>query len=96
MVKKTIIQLANGQVITAYQKNVSEGQKFITVKEGVISSPDDIVPPIQMMTTFIPYHRIDYMEEHLVDEPTPGERPQPTKPKVKMWRMGTQEVIRED
>ena len=100
MVKKMIITLANGQVINAFQKNVSEGQKFIVIKEGVMfvdGRVDRGGKPLglKMMTTYVPYAQVVSMEEHLVDEPTPGARIQPDKPKVKMWRMGTQEIISE-
>lgn len=93
MVKKVIITLTNGQVINAFQKNVSEGQKFLIVKDGVISTDD--LPDLNMTTTHVPYHRIEYIEEHLVDEPEPGAKPQPEKPKIKMWRMAKEEIIQE-
>jgi len=84
MVKKMVITLANGQVINAFQKNVSEGQKFLVIKEGVLFVDEKVDRGgkplgLKMMTSYVPYE--------------PGARPQPDKPTIKMWRMGAREEI---
>ena len=98
MVKKMVITLANGQVINAFQKNVSEGQKFLVIKEGVLFVDEKVDRGgkplgLKMMTSYVPYEQVMLIEEHLVDEPEPGARPQPDKPTIKMWRMGAREEI---
>ena len=94
------IFLVGGDYVEAFKKNVSEGNNFVTVKEGSIFSEGKVDRGnkplgVEMFTSFIPYARINYMEEYLVDETEPGSKPQPAAPKIKMWKLGKEEIIQE-
>jgi hypothetical protein len=95
MIKKVIVELHDGQSITAFQKHIDEREKYLVLKKCVISSIDETgLSNEDVDVLYVPWTSIFMMREELTDDPEPGARPQPEKPKTRMFRMsGTEEVF---